>query len=907
MSAIAPDQVTETANAIVDEPLADAVNFSYLRNSGIAQLKASVGEIWSNYNDSDPGVTILDQLCYALTELGYCTQFPLADVLTQADGKIHYHDQFFEPQDILTTSPITADDYRRLLLDQLPEVRVAYIEAETAAWDGQVTGRYHTHLGLQPHVPAGAADAILRRAYVLLNQRRNVGEVFLMPRQLTPQSIVLQGSVVLLPMADAGQVQMRLQQALLDYTAPLPVRSGYQQLRTQGKSADQIFNGPKMREGWICGDDALGKKCASVSLFRLASLIADIPGVDYVASLGFSPASQGDNADGGDGNGIAIAAASIAVITLGGDFSFQWQGVTLPAAMAAGNQDGGAVWGAMQSRHQAHGIEAKADPYPAMPRGRYRDIERYYSVQNTFPDQYNIGPNSLRSDAPDYSVACSRQLKGYLMGFDQLLANQFSQLAHVGDLFSFCPGKTTYPKPHQSGNAPAKVVSLKQRRLQPGAVPVAYGGIPRQRFSVTYFCQPLYDVPNVKPLLAGHDAFHYQFAGGGPAALIEAAEWDAYRQFPFNAYMLGLRRHMESEREGNARREQMLDHLMARHGDDAALYHDMIKSCLWYGSDSQSRIIAKSIWLQNFQKLSYHRARAFDWLAPATLSQPGSPPAREARRTDSRPPDGRPPDGRPPDGRPPYPTLDGEPDQHAIYAAARLHQADFARFSAFELKADIMLGLSRRLFNLADRLQALQADPGFASWLALPPGARPAYRMPDSDLSVRCGAASVAANGETVVKDQLCDGAQCLMDIVWTHNTAPDLSIYRAHAEQLRWLAGQRKGMILLEAVLLLPMSPLTDAAARDYMLTAFLLLPGYVTLVQQPSFAQFLDVLREVHWPAHVALRTTPSSFNILKAFIPAFAWWCNSQQNPAKANNFSATLAKLLTLPAIQEASHG
>ncbi|MCF5630842.1 hypothetical protein GIV53_16310, partial [Pseudomonas syringae] len=51
--------------SIIDQPLPDALNFRSLKNLGIQQLKQLVGNTWSNYNDSDPGVTILDQVCYA--------------------------------------------------------------------------------------------------------------------------------------------------------------------------------------------------------------------------------------------------------------------------------------------------------------------------------------------------------------------------------------------------------------------------------------------------------------------------------------------------------------------------------------------------------------------------------------------------------------------------------------------------------------------------------------------------------------------------------------------------------------------------------------------------------------------------------------------------------------------------
>lgn len=66
-----------TQNSIQSGPLPADQNITFLKQEGIRYLKAMAGQTWSNYNDSDPGVTILEQLCYALTELGYVNSFPL--------------------------------------------------------------------------------------------------------------------------------------------------------------------------------------------------------------------------------------------------------------------------------------------------------------------------------------------------------------------------------------------------------------------------------------------------------------------------------------------------------------------------------------------------------------------------------------------------------------------------------------------------------------------------------------------------------------------------------------------------------------------------------------------------------------------------------------------------------------
>ena len=52
-------------------PDAAGPDFAALRTEGIRLLQELCGRSWTDYNLHDPGVTILEQLCYALTDLMY--------------------------------------------------------------------------------------------------------------------------------------------------------------------------------------------------------------------------------------------------------------------------------------------------------------------------------------------------------------------------------------------------------------------------------------------------------------------------------------------------------------------------------------------------------------------------------------------------------------------------------------------------------------------------------------------------------------------------------------------------------------------------------------------------------------------------------------------------------------------
>src|SRR4051812_34862610 len=106
------------------------MDFGVLMTEGLALLQGLAGEIWTEYNESDPGRTTLEQLCYALTELSYRASLPLEDLLVGEPGKrIHPRRQALYPAlRIFPVNPLTERDYRKLLLDRLPELGNVWIQ-----------------------------------------------------------------------------------------------------------------------------------------------------------------------------------------------------------------------------------------------------------------------------------------------------------------------------------------------------------------------------------------------------------------------------------------------------------------------------------------------------------------------------------------------------------------------------------------------------------------------------------------------------------------------------------------------------------------------------------------------------------------------------------------------------------
>jgi len=137
--------------------LADDVAFASLREFAIDRAQQASGEVWTDYNLHDPGVTILEAVCFAMTDLVYRADFAVADHLCGPGGAIDFDRQaLFAPEVIFPCRATTALDYRRVLLDAgRTPVGLSFDDVRFLPCDGASNGLHH--LGLLPSQPGEAA------------------------------------------------------------------------------------------------------------------------------------------------------------------------------------------------------------------------------------------------------------------------------------------------------------------------------------------------------------------------------------------------------------------------------------------------------------------------------------------------------------------------------------------------------------------------------------------------------------------------------------------------------------------------------------------------------------------------------------------------------------------------------
>lgn len=104
-----------------------SMDWQLLRREGIRHIENLASDIWTDYNVHDPGITILEILCYAITDLGYRSNMSPADLFA-----VPNNDSFYTAAQILPCAPVTALDLRKILID-IPGIQNAWVEQQEEA------------------------------------------------------------------------------------------------------------------------------------------------------------------------------------------------------------------------------------------------------------------------------------------------------------------------------------------------------------------------------------------------------------------------------------------------------------------------------------------------------------------------------------------------------------------------------------------------------------------------------------------------------------------------------------------------------------------------------------------------------------------------------------------------------
>lgn len=443
------------------------LDFDKLRREGIDYLGELSGKIWTDHNVHDPGITILEMLCYALLDLGYRTSLPAKDLFSRDPSDQSEENNFFTPSQILGCNPLTISDYRRLLID-LPHVQNAWLTVAEDVTIDSICGReneprftiagaiyqppkkncidflnglYHVYLDLEDGLSDKEKQDTVTRVKETLMAHRNLCEDFYDVTILCKQKVGVCADIELESGADAEKVFLQVVEKLKEFISPSPKFYRLKQLlEDKGKRIEEIFAGRPFdltqSHGFVdieeFGKIILRKE---IYLSDVYNVIFNIPGVLAISNLSIQNC---------DGTICGRPSAWVFKIyenhvpefsLLCSGFHFTRNGIDIVV-------DPGKFKEYFKLNFTNSNKTIITYPSPALdleiPVGNFRpDIAEYFPIEEDFPKVYGIAEGSLPSESTKARKAQALQLRAYLLFFDHILAGYLSQLKNIRQLFSF--------------------------------------------------------------------------------------------------------------------------------------------------------------------------------------------------------------------------------------------------------------------------------------------------------------------------------------------------------------------------------------------------------------------------------------------------------------------------------------
>ncbi|HBG06526.1 MAG: hypothetical protein A2075_00165 [Geobacteraceae bacterium GWC2_58_44] len=299
-------------------------------------------------------------------------------------------------------------------------------------------------------------SAAVERAKEALLAHRNLDEDYCRIDIVGIEEVAVCADVEVKPDADIERVQARIWFEIEQYfNAPVPFYS-LQELMDAAVAVEEIFNGPELESGFIKAEDL--EAAALKSVLRVSDIInrlMDIDGVIAVNGLQLAKYDAAGNVVRGaadptwssEGNPVFDSSKASASWLMyiskqhqprlylnASRFLFYLNGLPFLPRMDEASDT------LNQLRGEAERPKIKNAPKDLpIPAGTFLNPEDYFPVQYSFPLTYGIGAQGLPSHASSLRRAQARQLKAYLLIFEQLLGNAFAQIAHAADLFSLDP------------------------------------------------------------------------------------------------------------------------------------------------------------------------------------------------------------------------------------------------------------------------------------------------------------------------------------------------------------------------------------------------------------------------------------------------------------------------------------
>lgn len=541
-------------------------DFDLLVQQGVELLQKLTGHTWTDYNIHDPGVTILEQLCFAFTDLSYRCGFPMEDILTNEKGEIvKSNNAFFDPGEILCTNPVSINDFRKVLLDEIGEIDNVEITPLVSQFTSHyIKGLYNISIRVNDTVAERFSiepdleERIKKKVRDSFLSKRNLGEDLTGDIiVLKPQPITIAAEITVKEFISPEEILLDLYHKIQDYLSPKVRFYSERELRGQGAHSENIYEGPFLKHGFI-PDSELKPIVSEIDVMELIKTAASATGVLTVQKLSINGSGEGNSKpfmlEKNSFPWLQATSFTDAINLYAGQYKLLFQ-----------KKDFLALYHKSENKNHFQRKVSLHEPYtPSLHRGTYRNLGKYVSIQHNFPHIYGLGERGVHPNESKQRKARVKQLKAYLLFFEQVLANFLAQLASVSEYFS------------------TEIHEGKERSYQYGT---------------------LYDIPGISGILNSRE---------------DEDAWEKFVSDDHNGYVKSLKEGQENVTIYRKRKHQVYEHLYGRFNKKFVTY-PILSYIRTYGEDKSSHTGLLLKWkadvLKNLATIEYNRVKGFNYRA----------------------------------------------------------------------------------------------------------------------------------------------------------------------------------------------------------------------------------------------------------------------------------------------------
>lgn len=422
-----------------DDNSHESLDFERLFQLGIAHTEQLSGEVWTDYNPHDPGVTMLEYLCFAITDLGYRTNFSIEDILFSNLTKDRsVNNAFFAAHDILPNAPLTDEDYRKLLIDRIPNVQNAWLKpVKDRQYHYQ--GVYQVYLQVVDNENI-SDEIIIQQASDLLHAHRNLCEDIATIKILKQLPFYLEADIHLNNDVIPEQVFATIIYELEQFLNPAIKRYSKEELLAEGYTYDTIYDGPTLYHGQI-KSTSFKELAKEIYLDRVQDLLTEVDGVGIVESFTVyqnSAAVKQDILKVEEESYYVLDSRVLGHLDHPPSVRFYKNGLPVTINIFQTQQIIHSLALAQKNNLKAGFIPSFSNKDTLPP---IVDLFKYMSIQQLFPHIYGIGSYGLPIGSSPIRRQQAKQLKGYLSLFEIFLSSYLKQLSQVRYLFDINANK----------------------------------------------------------------------------------------------------------------------------------------------------------------------------------------------------------------------------------------------------------------------------------------------------------------------------------------------------------------------------------------------------------------------------------------------------------------------------------